>query len=62
MTHGCFVEEACSIPMVWEKKLGRMVGKRRRAERSRTERRRDGRELAGVACGGVNGGRGGRWG
>jgi hypothetical protein len=48
--------------MVWEKKLGRMVGKRRRAERSRTERRRDGRELAGVACGGVNGGRGGRWG
>jgi hypothetical protein len=54
MTQGCLVEEASSIPMVWEKKLGRLVGKRRRAERSWTGRRRDGRGLAGVARRGVN--------
>jgi hypothetical protein len=31
------------------------VGKRRRAERRRVGKRRDGRGLAGATCGGVNG-------
>jgi hypothetical protein len=45
-----------SIPRVWERELSRLVGKRRRAERSRAGKRRDGRELAGLARRGVNGG------
>jgi hypothetical protein len=55
MAHGCLVEEAGSIPRVWERELGRLVGKWRRAERSRVGKRRDGRGLAGAARGGVNG-------
>jgi hypothetical protein len=47
MAHGHLVEEAGSIPRVWERELGRSVGKRRRAERSRVGKRRDGRGLAG---------------
>jgi hypothetical protein len=54
--HGCLVVEAGSIPRVWERELDRLVGKRRQAERSRAGKRRDGRGLAGVARGGVNGG------
>lgn len=53
--HGCLVVEAGSIPRVWERELGRLVGKRRRAERRRVGKRRDGRGLAGATCGGVNG-------
>jgi hypothetical protein len=49
MVHGRLIEEAGTIPRVWERELGYLVGKKKRAERSRAGKRRDGRGLAGAA-------------
>lgn len=47
MAHGHLVEEVGLILRVWERELGRLVGKRRQAERDWEGKRRDGRGLTG---------------